>query len=103
MVKAAYQAMRASQEFLEEQKIAKIESWALSGASKRGWLCYLTAVTECRGCGVNIGVITPLVPIVPSIVKDIHRMWQAYDGFTFAFKDYVDAGLTPLFDTEKLQ
>ena len=102
MVKAAFQSMRAVQEFVEQQKFAKIESWALSGASKRGWLCYLVAATECRGCGVNIGAITPLVPIVPDLVKDVHRMWMAYHGFTWAFHDYLDAGIAPWFDLEKL-
>jgi len=77
--------MKAVQEFVEEQKFAKIESWAVAGASKRGWLCYLVAATECKGCGVNIGVITPLVPIIPDLLPDVHRMWQAYNGFTFAF------------------
>lgn len=29
-------------------------------------------------------------------------MWQSYKGFTFAFNDYLDAGLAPYFDDEKL-
>jgi PhoPQ-activated pathogenicity-related protein len=60
------------------------------------------AATECRGCGVNIGAITPLVPIIPDLLADVHRMWQAYNGFTFAFNDYLDAGLAPWFDGEKM-
>ena len=102
MVKAAFQAMRASQDFLKQEKIADIKSWAPTGASKRGWLCFLVAATECKDCGNHIGAIAPLVPIVPDLVKDIHRQWQSYDGFTFAFVDYIEAGLTTLIDGDKL-
>lgn len=42
------------------------------------------------------------MPIVPSLLPDVHRMWQAYNGFTFAFAPYLDSGLAPFFDGEKL-
>ena len=94
--------MKAAQEFLKEQEIAEIESWAVTGISKRGWLCLLVAATECKGCGVNIGAITPINPIVPNLLHDVHRQWQAYDGFTWAFSDYIEANLTTIFDSEKM-
>jgi len=72
------------------------------GASKRGWLAYLIAATKCEICGINVKSITPLVPIVPDLIKDIHRQWQSYNGFSFAFKPFTDVGLTPVFDSDKL-
>jgi len=84
MVKASYLGMQAVQEFLAQEKMAQIKGWNVMGASKRGWLTYLVAATKCDHCGVNIKSISPLVPIVPDILKDVHRQFQSYNAFTFA-------------------
>lgn len=47
----------------------------------------------CASC-VNIVAIAPLVPIVPRLISEMHRMWQAYGGWTFAFADYMAVNLT---------
>jgi PhoPQ-activated pathogenicity-related protein len=41
----------------------------------------------------------PLVPIVPNMIKEMHHQWQAYGGFSFAFQDYLDAGIINYLDT----
>jgi PhoPQ-activated pathogenicity-related protein len=74
----------------------------VAGISKRGWITYLVGATECRGCNISVDFIAPLVPIIPDLLKDVHRMWKAYNGFTFAFNDYLDADLAAYFDGEKL-
>lgn len=74
MVKASYQCMRAVQEFLQENNIADVEGWVVSGASKRGWTTWGVGFTECKSC-VNILAIVPLVPIVPDMRLEAHRMW----------------------------
>ena len=75
MVKAAYQSMRAAQEYLKEQSIAEVEGWVVAGASKRGWTTWLVGATKCESCAAKILAINPLVPIVPNLVKEIHRQW----------------------------
>lgn len=52
----------------------------------------------CNRCPKIVG-IAPLVPIVPSIVADVHRQWQSYGGFTFAFHDYAVLNLTTELDS----
>lgn len=47
----------------------------------------------CTSC-VKIVAIAPLVPIVPDINSEIHRMWQSFGGFTWAFQDYLVLNLT---------
>jgi PhoPQ-activated pathogenicity-related protein len=101
MTKAAFQTMRAAQEFLKDQNIAKIEGWVVAGASKRGWTTWMVGATKCESCAAKILAINPLVPIVPDLVKEIHRQWQAYNGFTFAFSDYTAANLTQHMDDPK--
>lgn len=93
MVKAAMQCMRAAEDFVATSLVhrggTKIEGWMVAGASKRGWTTWMVGAVTCPNC-VTIKAIAPLVPIVPSLRKEIHRMYQAYGGFTFAFKDYQD-------------
>jgi PhoPQ-activated pathogenicity-related protein len=74
MAKAAFQTMRAAQEFLKEQNIAEVEGWVVAGASKRGWTTWLVGATKCESC-VKILAINPLVPIVPDLIKEVHRQW----------------------------
>lgn len=75
MVKGAFQTMRAAQEFLAQENIAQIEGWTVSGGSKRGWTTWMVGATECESCAAKIIAIAPVVPIVPDIHKDVHRMW----------------------------
>jgi PhoPQ-activated pathogenicity-related protein len=43
-----------------------------------------------------------MVPIVPSLHKEMHRMWQAYNGWTFAFTDYMQQNATRYIDTPEM-
>ena len=92
--------MRAAQEFIREQKFADLEAgWVVTGASKRGWATYLIgAATKCTQCVKVIGIM-PLVPIVPDLRAELHRQYQAYGGFSFAFEPYIQAGLIKVIDT----
>jgi PhoPQ-activated pathogenicity-related protein len=102
MTKSAFQAMRAAQEFLAEKEIAQIEGWAVSGASKRGWTSELVAATKCETCPAKVIAMMPVVPIVPDLIKDIHRQWRSYNGFTFAFQPYLDVGIMPELDSSEM-
>jgi len=89
MVKAAMQSMRAAEAFIATLNVGKVGGWLVAGASKRGWTTWMVGAVTCPTC-VTIKAIAPLVPIVPALRREIHRMYQAYGGFTFAFKDYQD-------------
>lgn len=59
----------------------------------------MTGVARCSTC-VNVLAIIPMVPIVPALQKDLHRMWHAYEGFSFAFTPYIDVNMTTQLDDE---
>ena len=74
------------------------------GASKRGWAMWMV--------GASVGAktdyppvlgILPMVPIVPDLVKNLHRQWMAYEGFSFAFEPYMKVGLLDHIDDEATQ
>lgn len=54
--------------------------------------------TTCPTC-VNIAGIAPLVPIVPSLMKEMHRQFMSYGGWTFAFEPYINVNLTSKVDS----
>jgi PhoPQ-activated pathogenicity-related protein len=70
----------------------------VSGASKRGWTTWMVGAATCPDCPTVIG-IAPLVPIVPDLNQIVHRQYQSLGGFTFAFKDYKEAGLFDIIDS----
>ena len=57
----------------------------------------MAGVARCSSC-INVLAIAPLVPIVPALQKDLHRMWHAYEGFSFAFGPYIDVNMTTELD-----
>ena len=71
----------------------------VSGGSKRGWTSWLVGAVTCESC-VKIAAIAPIVPIVPSLHAEVHRMFQSYDGFTWAFHDFLDAKVVDVFDED---
>jgi hypothetical protein len=36
---------------------------------------------------------------VPNITTEVHKQWRSYNGFTWAFKPYMDVGLVQYLDT----
>eukprot|EP01062_Namystynia_karyoxenos_P007973 TRINITY_DN1280_c0_g1_i1.p1 TRINITY_DN1280_c0_g1~~TRINITY_DN1280_c0_g1_i1.p1 ORF type:complete len:532 (+),score=208.14 TRINITY_DN1280_c0_g1_i1:67-1596(+) len=99
MVKASMRAMQAVQEWAKQEALADIDGWVASGASKRGWTTWMVGAVDCPSCP-NIVGIAPIVPIVPALQLDMHHMFKAYGGWTFAFNDYMDVNLTRQLDTE---
>ena len=100
MVKAAFSCMRAAEQWAHQKGLAEIHGWSVGGASKRGWTTWMVgaAAPVCAWCP-KVVAITPLVPIVPYLNHSVHLQHRALGGFTFAFRDYLDAGVLHRFDT----
>mmetsp|Transcript_17920 Transcript_17920/g.27721 ORF Transcript_17920/g.27721 Transcript_17920/m.27721 type:complete len:111 (+) Transcript_17920:548-880(+) len=97
MAKAAHQVLKASQDYINTSKLGNVQHWMSTGVSKRGWTTWLVGAVNCSTCVDIIGLI-PIVPIVPPFDTEIHYQWQSYGGFSYAFKDYSEAGMLQRFD-----
>lgn len=79
-----------------------ITGWVVGGASKRGWTTWMVGAVDpaaCDWCPTVVG-LTPLVPIVPFLNHSVHMQRRSLGGFTFAFRDYLQAGVLHHMDTD---
>jgi len=96
MTKAVVRAMDTIADFRKsEQTISK---FLVSGASKRGWTTWTTALVDDRVIAA-VPIVLDLLHMAPSL----HHMWRAYGGWTFAFSDYYNINLTSHIDTPQFE
>lgn len=84
MVKSVARAMDCLQEW-SEQDGAKIETFVVGGASKRGWTTWMIAATDPR-----VAAIVPIVIDVVNVEPSIHHHAAAYGFWAAAIGNYYD-------------
>lgn len=92
MVKSGVAAMTAVQQYMASEAGggAAIESFVVSGGSKRGWTAWLVGALDAR--------VKAIIPIVINVLGQdavTRRHWGAMGYFSPALKDYVAAGIIP--------
>jgi len=98
MTKSAVRAMDAVTEFCKSKKggLLDIKNFVVSGASKRGWTTWTTAVVDPR-----VVAIIPLVIDVLNIDKFSDHLYRAYGFWSPADAVYTNIGIHDLVDTPK--
>lgn len=95
MTKAAVRAMDAVQQIIPTLvPDASIGKFFVSGASKRGWVAWLTAAVDKRVAGV-----VPLVLSALDVAAFFHRQQEFYGGWTFLLSDYYKMNIMALVDS----
>ncbi len=88
MTVAAMRAMDATTEFLEQEENKTVDTFVLTGASKRGWTAWLTAAFDER-----VVAVAPLVIDMLNFEQSLDHHWQAYGEWSSALSDYVNEGV----------
>ena len=88
MVKTAVKAMDAVQEFSKEKLQHKIDSFVLTGASKRGWTTWLTAANDPR-----VEAIGPMVIDVLNMPVSLDYQIKVWEEYSIQIEDYVKLGI----------
>lgn len=100
MTKAAVRAMDTVTAFLgsEEGGRFKVDTFTVSGASKRGWTTWTTAIVDRR-----VVAICPLVIDVLNAEPSFVHHYRAYGFYAPAVKDYVAHGVVDWGGTPELK
>jgi PhoPQ-activated pathogenicity-related protein len=87
MTKAAVRAMDTTTAFLGSQEggRAKVDTFVVTGASKRGWTTWSTAIVDRR-----VVAICPMVIDVLNVETSMLHHYRAYGFFAPAVHDYVE-------------
>ena len=102
MTMAVVRTMDATQEFLSKcdecgLKDAVPQAFIPFGASKRGWVSWMTAAVDKRVCA-----IAPVVMDLLHMSKGFHMWWRNYGGLSFIARDYWNEDLLKWLDTPEM-
>jgi PhoPQ-activated pathogenicity-related protein len=88
MTKAVVKAMDATQAIVAQTSGIHIQHFVISGASKRGWVTWLTALSDDRVNGIL------------NTKKNLHHIYESYDNhWPIAFMDYSKQNIPAEIDT----
>ena len=96
MVKSAVRGMDSTQEYLKTQHQISIETFTISGASKRGWTTWLTGAVDERATA-----IAPMVIDVLNMVPQMEHQKFSWGDYSTEIDDYSERGIQEWMTTEK--
>ncbi len=94
MVKSTVRAMDAVQAFAQENLDLRINTFLVSGGSKRGWTTWLTGATDSR-----VEAIAPMVIDMLNMPRSISYHLEAWGNYSIQIQDYVNLGIAQDVDT----
>ena len=98
MVKSTVRAMDAMQSIVRERWGAPIESFTVSGASKRGWTAWLTAAVDKR-----VMAVAPMVIDVLNMRAQMEHQRETWGEVSDEIRDYAALNLPEKLQTERGQ
>lgn len=96
MVKSTVRAMDAMQKIARERWNVSLDSFTLTGASKRGWTAWLTAATDKR-----VKAVAPMVIDMLNVSAQMDHQRATWGRLSDEIRDYSSLDLPNRFNTER--
>lgn len=96
MTKSAMKAMDAIQEFAEKELDLKVSGFVTTGASKRGWTTWFSAVVDPR-----VKAIAPIVYDNLDLPGQMKHQIEAWGKYSEQIADYTEKSLPQLLTTKE--
>nr|VFJ91628.1 MAG: PhoPQ-activated pathogenicity-related protein [Candidatus Kentron sp. H]VFJ92697.1 MAG: PhoPQ-activated pathogenicity-related protein [Candidatus Kentron sp. H]VFJ99503.1 MAG: PhoPQ-activated pathogenicity-related protein [Candidatus Kentron sp. H] len=94
MVKSAARAMDAAGQYAHEAWGLPVETYTVTGKSKRGWTTWLLGAVDPR-----VTAIAPMVIDVLNMARQMDHQRQTWGDFSHKIHDYTERGLQDHLDT----
>lgn len=95
MVKSAVRGMDATAEFSKEKWSLDVQTFTVTGASKRGWTTWLTGAVDKR-----VTAMAPMVIDVLNMAPQMRHQRKAWGDLSYKINDYSERGLTEQLESE---
>lgn len=98
MTKSAVRAMDTIVDYCARQESGSLnlESFVVSGSSKRGWTTWTTAAVDSR-----VIAIVPMVIDLLNVERSFRHHWRSYGSWSAAIQEYIDMDIPRWFETHE--